>query len=140
MAQGRHGFQGCGLPPPRGPHPGASSPMVHGQFCLPQQRHITATPGVQSASLALHLPAGSNPATSSLVQVHQEASVNTWEALRTDLPVMILSRAFYTESHHCHPPAPFGSSNANCVRTWTADAVWRVTGFYPGRGTDMVFN
>ena len=74
MAQGRHGFQGCGLPP-HGPHPWASSPMVHGQFCLPQQRHGTATPGIQSASLALHLPAGSNPATSSLVQVHQEATL-----------------------------------------------------------------
>lgn len=108
MTQGRHGFQGCWLPLPRDPHPGASSAMVHGQFCLPQLRHVIATPGIQSASLTLQLPPDSNLATSSLVQVHHEAKVNAWETLCTDLPLMILSWAFYTESHHHHPPAAFG--------------------------------
>lgn len=51
VTQGRHGFLERRLPPLRGPHPGGFFPMVHGQFCLPQQRQVIARPSIQSLAL-----------------------------------------------------------------------------------------
>lgn len=136
VTQGRHGFQGCWLPPPRGPHPGASSPMVHRQFCLPQQRHVIAAPGIQSASLNSPWlqPGNFQTGSGSPGGPRQHLGDPAYQPPRDDPLLSLLYRI---------PPSPPSSSiwliKQIASGPQTADAVWRVTRFYSGRGTDMVF-
>lgn len=70
------------------PTPGASSRWYMGSSAFLSS--VRSSPGPVSSPWP-YSPRGSNLATSSLVQVYQEAPISTWETLHTDLPVAILS-------------------------------------------------